>query len=172
MVTGDEDGAVRFYDLRSTSVSGASTPLLTIAPQPAPPGDRASLTSGSWVSSAQVNPNEDWLLCGGGRGVSLWHLGSNTKTTSFATSSSYNATNADFTDVGVCAVGNDGTYRTWAMNGDVQQCVQITPDVAFSAARCPTDDPAMRGVTSVAGNGPVIDIIASAGHMASVSLAL
>ena len=65
---------------------------------------------------------------------------------------------------GVCAVGNDGTYRTWAMNGDVQQCVQITPDVAFTSARCPTRDAASRGVTTVAGNGPVIDIIAGAGR--------
>jgi len=198
-VTAGEDGAVRFWDMRSSATqpisiidtgssggggggsSGGNSNSSSSGSSNGRGGKRNSisgggggggggLTTGKWVSCAQVNANEDWLLCGGGNGVSLWHLRSNQKTTTFKTSPNYYATNAHFTDTGVCAVGNNGTYSTWAMNGDVQLAVGVSCGVSFSAARCPTDDPALSGITTVAGNAPIIDIIASAGHKASVSL--
>ena len=183
-ITAGEDGIVRFWDLRSTATTTAHPQQPTDTIDTAGPangnssggggggggGTSGSLATGKCVSCAQVNANEDWLLCGGGNGVSLWHLRSNQKTTTFKTSANYYATNAHFTDTGVCAVGNDGTYSTWAMNGDVQLQVGVSCGVAFSAARCPTDDPALSGILTVAGNSPTVDIIASAGHKASVSL--
>eukprot|EP00729_Bicosta_minor_P006612 gene6612-9682_t len=84
----------------------------------------------------------------------------------------YYCTNAHFTEAGVCAVGNDGTYRTWASNGDVQLAVGVSSGISFSAAQCTTTDPSMKGIITVAGNSPTVDIIASAGHKASVSLSI
>jgi hypothetical protein len=55
-VTAGEDGAIRFYDLRSAAVgASASVPMLTIPAQPAPADCTPSLTRGNWVSSAQVS---------------------------------------------------------------------------------------------------------------------
>lgn len=189
-VTAGEDGAIRLWDLRSSatqptsmistgggsgsssSSSGSGITGSSNGSSSSGSGGSRSLTTGDWVSCAQVNANEDWLLCGGGNGVSLWHLRSNQMVTTFETSQRYYCTNAHFTEAGVCAVGNDGTYRTWASNGDVQLAVGVSSGISFSAAQCTTTDPSMKGIITVAGNSPTVDIIASAGHKASVSLSI
>jgi len=167
-VAAGEDAAVRFWDLRSNTVDTTLLPQETPAKTSAPRHKAAR----KWVNTLALNDGEDWLLCGGGALVSLWHLKSNTKTTTFKTAEHFQVASVGFTKQGVRAVGNSRLLHTWAMNGDEQNQVDISPPIAYSVV---TNIPAC-GVTSeatvVAGQGPKLDIIAKLGHKASVSLAL
>ena len=84
---------MRFWDLRSNTVDTTLLPQETPAKTSAPRHKAAR----KWVNTLALNDGEDWLLCGGGALVSLWHLKSNTKTTTFKTAEHFQVASVGFT---------------------------------------------------------------------------
>lgn len=70
LYSASEDGSVRAWDIRA---SGG--PLTTILPFKQANLERPSF--GKWIGAIDVTPNNEWLLCGGGPSLSIWHLRSN-----------------------------------------------------------------------------------------------
>ncbi|XP_034951314.1 THO complex subunit 6 homolog [Chelonus insularis] len=64
LVSGSEDGSVRIWDLRTNENTNILKPYVD------PKVARQKL--GKWIGA--VDFTEDWLLCGGGPSLSLWHL--------------------------------------------------------------------------------------------------
>ncbi|KAK1134012.1 hypothetical protein K0M31_011797 [Melipona bicolor] len=64
LASGSEDGTVRLWDLRKKENTNVLTPHLVDNLH------RPSL--GEWIGA--VDFTEDWLLCGGGSKLSLWHM--------------------------------------------------------------------------------------------------
>ena len=72
----------------------------------------------TWISCVAVDDTEEWLVCGGGPQLSLWHLRSNTRTAVLdAGTPGFHPIAVEFTGEGVRAVGNDAMVRTWALDG-------------------------------------------------------
>lgn len=73
LVSASEDGSVRLWDMRQKSHTNTVQPYLNdklVRPE-----------LGKWIGAAAIS--EDWLLCGGGPRLSLWHLRSLDVTTAF-----------------------------------------------------------------------------------------
>lgn len=68
--SGSEDGSVRIWDIRSSNES-----ISVILPFKKPTIERSQF--GKWIGSLDVSPNGEWLVCGGGPSLSMWHLRSN-----------------------------------------------------------------------------------------------
>lgn len=64
LASASEDGTVKFWDLRNQEYTSTLTPSLNNQVR------RPKL--GKWIGA--VDFTEDWLLCGGGPSLSLWHL--------------------------------------------------------------------------------------------------
>ncbi|XP_043282650.1 THO complex subunit 6 [Venturia canescens] len=64
LASSSEDGTVRLWDLRKSENTNILTPHLN--------GKVARPAKGKWIGA--VDLTEDWLLCGGGPNLSLWHL--------------------------------------------------------------------------------------------------
>ena len=70
LYSASEDGSVRSWDLRTPK-----EPISVILPF-----KRGSLERphfGKWIGALDVSPNCEWLVCGGGPKLSVWHLRSN-----------------------------------------------------------------------------------------------
>lgn len=73
LVSASEDGSVRLWDMRQKMHTNTIQPYLSeklVRPE-----------LGKWIGAASLS--EDWLLCGGGPRLSLWHLRSLDVTTAF-----------------------------------------------------------------------------------------
>ncbi|KAF7988746.1 hypothetical protein HCN44_007056 [Aphidius gifuensis] len=64
LASASEDGTVKFWDLRNLEHTSTLTPSLN--------GQISRPKLGKWIGA--VDFTEDWLLCGGGPSLSLWHL--------------------------------------------------------------------------------------------------
>ncbi|XP_053987438.1 THO complex subunit 6 homolog [Hylaeus anthracinus] len=59
-----EDGTVRFWDLRKEEITNQLTPYMV--------NKLARPWIGKWIGAVDIT--EDWMLCGGGPNLSLWHM--------------------------------------------------------------------------------------------------
>lgn len=66
LYSGSEDGSVRIWDMR---VTGQVTTLLPFKNSSI---ERPEL--GKWIGAIDLTPDGEWLLCGGGPTLSVWHL--------------------------------------------------------------------------------------------------
>ncbi|PSN29091.1 THO complex subunit 6 [Blattella germanica] len=73
LVSGSEDGSVRLWDVKQKTHTNIVQPHLS--------DKLARPHLGKWIGSAALN--DDWLVCGGGPRLSLWHLRSLDVTTAF-----------------------------------------------------------------------------------------
>lgn len=63
-----EDGSVRCWDVRAPG----DKPISVILPFKNAALERKHF--GKWVGSLDISPNGEWLVCGGGPRLSVWHL--------------------------------------------------------------------------------------------------
>lgn len=68
LATGSEDGSVRLWDARTLRSTAQFVPAAGNGPH-----------FRSWIACLDVNESEDWLVCGGGQPLSLWHLRAGTR---------------------------------------------------------------------------------------------
>lgn len=122
--SGGEDGAVRFWDSREKRSTGAVEPFRQ---------ERLARPDlGRWIGAVAVN-DADWLLCGGGPRLALWHLRSLECTTAYAKFGG-SVHVAGFVDDVVLAGGDaSATVHEYSLNGDLVAEVPVSGPSVYSA---------------------------------------
>lgn len=122
IVSASEDGTVRLWDLRQTRATAVIQPHLS--------NKVARPDLGKWIGAAAVS--DDWLLCGGGPRLGLWHLRSMEVTTTFKLED-YGIHVAMFYDDGVMAGGASPYFYQMNLSGDIMAQIPSSSTTVYSA---------------------------------------
>ncbi|XP_068629842.1 THO complex subunit 6 [Battus philenor] len=146
LITAGEDGLVMLWDIRS----GKSYNKL----EPHTNDKIARPDIGKWIGSASLE--EDWIVCGGGPRLSLWHLRSLDAVTVF-----------DIPDHGIhvsffhddCVVAGGTAKHLYQLNysGEVKVELPVSATTVYSAVLRTSPNKLL----SIAGSSPEIDICTS-----------
>lgn len=119
-----EDGAVRFWDARDRRSAGSVEPFRQ---------ERLARPElGRWLGAVAVNDG-DWLLCGGGPRLALWHLRSLECTTAYAAFGG-GVHVAGFVDDVVLAGGDaSASVHEYSLNGDLVAEVPVSGPSVYTA---------------------------------------
>ncbi|KAM9744966.1 LOW QUALITY PROTEIN: THO complex subunit 6 homolog [Menidia menidia] len=115
LLSGSEDGAVRMWDIRT----GQSVHRIDVYKYES----CARPQFGKWISC--VTTDSDWMLCGGGPSLSLWHLRSLSPTSTFSLSGAQR--HAAFSQEMILAVGEGPLVSHCLLGGAVKAQIPCTP---------------------------------------------
>ncbi|XP_069044561.1 THO complex subunit 6 homolog [Lepisosteus oculatus] len=120
VLSGGEDGSVRVWDPRS----GSSVHCIEVYKYE----DCARPQYGKWISC--LTTDSDWMLCGGGPSLSLWHLRSITPTTVFPLSGCQR--DAAFYQDLILSVGDSAFLSHCQLNGEPRAHIPCTPQSLYT----------------------------------------
>ncbi|RZC34507.1 THO complex subunit 6, partial [Asbolus verrucosus] len=141
LVSGGEDGLVMMWDLRDNAV------VHKIEPHIKDKVCRPEL--GHWIGGVGIN--DDWLLCGGGPRLSLWHLRSLNISTVFPIEDKGIHIAEIFQDK-IFAGGRSALFYQMSFNGDIITEIPTSPVTTYSAVH--QDEPFQ--TLCIAGSSPKI----------------
>lgn len=143
-----EDGAVRFWDAREQRSTGAVEPWKQAR--------LARPEFGRWLGAAAVTDG-DWLLCGGGPRLALWHLRTLECTTVYGAFGG-GVHVAGFVDDLVLAGGESATasVHEYSLNGALVAEVPVSGPAVYSAVW--QRDGSGRGLLSLGGASNRLDV--------------
>ncbi|KAM4698733.1 THO complex subunit 6 [Rhinophrynus dorsalis] len=119
-VSGSEDGSVRLWDLRS----GSQTHKVEVYKYE----ECARPQYGKWISCLATDA--DWMVCGGGPMVTLWHLRSMTPTTVFSIPESPQQV-MFYQDMILCS-GQAPHINHCQINGEIRAQIPSSPRCIYS----------------------------------------
>lgn len=144
LVSASEDGTVRLWDLRHPSQPNIIKPYME---------ERLARPDlGNWVGAAAIN--DDWLVCGGGPRLSLWHLRSMEVTTVFPTNELKGVHVAKFHEDRVFAGGAGPNFYQFSLNGQIYGQIPTSASTVYSAEI--QENP--QKVLAIAGSSTYVDI--------------
>eukprot|EP01137_Pigoraptor_chileana_P025642 Opistho-2@95411 len=147
IVSGSEDGTVRFWDTRTGTCARSLSPALAINP--------SAKKATHYVSCVAVDSNGDWLACGGGFPVAVVHADSG----SVVASSPRCVGTRDlcFHDNMILAGGGDRLVRKLDMDATVRGEIATSSAVVYSIK--PNVNAATHAqVVTVAGTSNTVDV--------------
>uniref|UniRef100_A0A1B6GSD9 Uncharacterized protein n=1 Tax=Cuerna arida TaxID=1464854 RepID=A0A1B6GSD9_9HEMI len=144
LVSAGEDGSVRLWDLRQKSLTNVITPHTHAKVE------RPSL--GKWIGDAALS--EDWLVCGGGPRLSLWHLRTMDVMASFHSVDDSGLHVTRFYEDRVLAGGTAPHLYHLSLTGDIYAQVDVSATTVFSVAI----QEVPHKVMCIAGSSPDIDV--------------
>lgn len=115
-----EDGSVRCWDSRC---SDSTTTLF-----PFKYSNISRPQFGKWIGAVDVSPNNEWLICGGGPSLSMWHVRSGNCAHIINTSNVIYATKFLSNNEDVMAAGSDNIITVWKRSEPNNVC-QISPSI-------------------------------------------
>ncbi|KAL8567252.1 hypothetical protein ACOMHN_023295 [Nucella lapillus] len=148
-VSASEDGTVRMWDIRSSTET-----VHCLEPSKNELCSRPMM--GKWLRCLALDPEEGWLVCGGGPKMSAWHLRTLSPTTIFDTPHvSQNV--AIFHDEFILSAGTTPAMNHWRLDGSLKTSIPCTPTSIFSLA-VNTNAPSVSSkVLCISGTSPQID---------------
>ncbi|XP_026481065.1 THO complex subunit 6-like [Ctenocephalides felis] len=146
IASASEDGTVKMWDLNQQSFTNE------LAPYKEEKLQRPKI--GKWVGCVTIN--QDWLVCGGGPKLSLWHL------RSLEMSTVYDLPNCgihvtSFVDDHILAAGGSGHVYQMTYDGTLLSDIATTPTAVYSVVH--RNIP--KKVMSIAGSSNILDISTS-----------
>uniref|UniRef100_A0A4W6F7J6 THO complex 6 n=1 Tax=Lates calcarifer TaxID=8187 RepID=A0A4W6F7J6_LATCA len=151
ILSGGEDGAVRMWDLH---VCFSLTERLSVFQSCARP------QFGKWISC--LTTDSDWMLCGGGPSLSLWHLRSLSPTSTFPLSGCQRQ--AAFYQDMILAVGEGPFVSHCLLGGDVKAQIPCSPQ-SLNTLQLNTNSTEHR-VLTVGGSSAHIDVFTNLSYRA------
>ncbi|GAB6030184.1 THO complex subunit 6 [Chamberlinius hualienensis] len=145
--SGGEDGQLLNWDLRSSN-----KPVNKIEPHKNDKCNRPKF--GKWVGCVAVDDGDDWVVCGGGPTLSLWHLRSLSCAVTFPTPKSCQ-TSVLFHDDLVISGGTENVMNRWKFNGDDEAKIPTKPLFIYSLVKKETQQ---NKILCAAGNKHFIDV--------------
>ncbi|XP_060064727.1 THO complex subunit 6 homolog [Ylistrum balloti] len=154
--TASEDGTVKIWDMRHPSAAEHTL-------EPYKNQICARPEFGKWLGCVAMETGDDWLVCGGGPKMSLWHLRSLEATTVFDTPAVCQKTVMFYEDT-IISAGSEPYVNHWYINGDQKSRIPCTPTNVFSVVV----NTALNShkVLCTAGNSPKIDVCTNFGYKA------
>ncbi|KAF5291201.1 hypothetical protein FQA39_LY14443 [Lamprigera yunnana] len=143
LASGGEDGVVNIWDIRAKQVSNKIEPHTN--------DDIARPNLGKWIGSVCIN--DDWLLCGGGPKLSLWHFRSLTASTIFPLDDK-GIHFSEFVNDKILAGGRANHFYNMVFNGEIVSQIPTSCVSVFAAVH--QEDPYR--MLCIAGSSPKIDI--------------
>ncbi|XP_031564013.1 THO complex subunit 6 homolog [Actinia tenebrosa] len=122
-ISGSEDGSVRFWDCRLGSMTNKIEPYKD--------KNLNRPKYGNWIGCVAVDSNKEWMVCGGGPSLSVWHLRSMTCTSVLDTPNSAQQT-ALFHEDTVITAGTEASVFHWQVNGDLRSQIPCTPSSVYA----------------------------------------
>ncbi|XP_077967118.1 THO complex subunit 6 homolog [Styela clava] len=123
LVSASEDGSVKVWDLR---MAQATT---TIEPHQNKELSRPQY--GKWISSVATDDNGQWMVCGGGPKLSLWHLRSQSQT-AVLDCPEFTPYTTVFHENFIVSGGNTNSVHHWYTNGDEKASIPCGIGTVFS----------------------------------------
>lgn len=123
MISGAEDGFVYFWDVREKK------PVNKIEPHKNDKLGRPEL--GKWIGA--VTMNDDWLICGGGPRLSLWHFRSLNNSTIFPIEDR-GVHVAQLHEDNIFAGGRSNLFYRMNFNGDIVSEIPTSAVSIYAAA--------------------------------------
>lgn len=120
IVSASEDGAAKLWDTRQKNATDTIEPAKNeklVRPQ-----------FGKWLGTVALN--EDWLICGGGPNVSLWHLRSLEATTIFSFPGKAHV--SDFYDDTILVGGEYQKFYHYNFNGEIKSEIPVSSTCVYS----------------------------------------
>jgi len=156
-LSASEDGSVRLWDVR---VSGDGS-VHTVEPYRHVDCERGQ--HGKWIACVCVDKADDWMVCGGGPSLSMWHLRAMSLTAVFLTPAA-TVNQALFHSDMILSGGSDSSIQQWSVNGERRASVPCSPSNIFSLAVNDKSDSLK--VLTVAGSSHKIDVCTNFGYKA------
>ncbi|XP_078679682.1 THO complex subunit 6 homolog [Branchiostoma floridae x Branchiostoma belcheri] len=156
LVSAGEDGAIRIWDLQD---SREAAHVL----EPYKHDVCARPEQGRWIGCVAVDSGDDWLVCGGGPSLSLWHMRSMTPVVAFSSPDSCQNV-VMFQEDQIMSAGSSPCVNHWSMNGELRSQVPCTPPCIYSLAI--NTNSASYKVLSAAGSSAKVDIFTNFGYKA------
>ena len=153
LFSASEDGSVGIWDTRNNQI------VQQIQPYKHETISRPS--NGKWIGAVEVDDKKDWLICGGGPMLSLWHLRSLSPSTKFQVSTNNWTPNvSQFHGDYIIAGGNLPNIFVWEINGNLLSQIHTSPSNVYSISSLLIDneDIGTNQVISAAGTSYKIDI--------------
>ncbi|XP_057673694.1 THO complex subunit 6 homolog [Corythoichthys intestinalis] len=152
VLSGSEDGTVRIWDCRTSDcVHRVDVHKYEKCARP---------QFGKWISC--LTTDSDWMLCGGGPSLSLWHLRSLTPTSVFGLSGWQRQ--ALFYQDMILAVGQGPTVSHCLLGGQVKAQIPCTPNNVNSLAL--NTNSTEHQVLTVAGSSQHVDVFTNVSYRA------
>ncbi|CAH1801816.1 unnamed protein product [Owenia fusiformis] len=147
IISGSEDGTVRIWDTRTEEC------VHRLEPHKIEQCSR--LQFGKWISCVAVDDNSDWMVCGGGPALSLWHLRSLSSSTTFHAPKVCSQFAMFYEDT-VISGGNEPYVSHWMISGEQKQHVPCSPTSVYNVAI--NEKSNNYKVLAVAGSSQKVDI--------------
>ncbi|CAE1155247.1 THOC6 [Acanthosepion pharaonis] len=147
-VSASEDGSVRIWDPRSKNEA-----IHIIEPYRNEMCARPEF--GKWLGCVTMDTGDDWLVCGGGPQLSLWHMRSLSATITFETPNSCQKHALIHEDT-VLSAGSEPYVFHWSLNGELKAQIPCTPTYVYKVDVNTTSE--SNKVLCIAGNSSKIDV--------------
>ena len=151
-----EDGRACVWDTRAPH-----SPAHIIQPHKKPECARPQY--GKWLGCVAIDAADDWLVCGGGPRMSLWHLRSLSSTTVFDTPGACQQ-HVQFHEDLIISGGSRPVVNHWFINGDLKAQIPCSPSSVYSIAVNAASH--SHQVLTVAGSSNKVDVSTNHGYKA------
>nr|XP_032836019.1 THO complex subunit 6 homolog [Petromyzon marinus] len=152
VLSGGEDGTVRHWDVRT----GNLVQCVEIFKYQ----ECARSEFGKWIGCLATD--SDWMICGGGPALSLWHLRSLTPTTVFPLNGSHHA--AMFHQDLIISAGSGHSIDHCQVNGEVRARIPVSTPSVYSLQV--NHNSSENKVLSAAGSSHKLEVFTNLGYRA------
>ena len=155
LASASEDGSAKVWDLRTSTVTKSFVPSKR--------RDLVRPDLGSWLSCVCLDSSNQWLVCGGGPNLSVWHVPSGEMAQSMDIhGATQHHVSCDSTTGEILVGSSDNHVYTYSINGSLVRKVPTNVPVVYHTLKSDR----VTQLASVAGQCSKVDVFTNPGYVA------